>query len=365
MRQARIADALLDIADAKLSLARFDEARTALKEAWEIRCCIFGEDSIATAVCLCKMADSFGLQAHTYLRDIQCGDVQVNLENWHGDSSRMRVLTHRCSPRYEYPLVFDARIFVEAKQGRSKEYRHEFFTHTTVTLPESNKSQQVKTFTTQVERKPTRPTFRYLKDRQLLYCKMALAIFLEVLGVNRQYLSTDHHKPYVVLERKKEDVEREVAAKTEDSAAVETAIMRKALKIHQRVWGGDDPRISRYLENLEKSLPALARLNAPGVFVADLAHKEGMVTPLSSDDDEGNLAKLQSHIHRIHQRMRLPDLRRPAARRGDEKAQAMVQMLASLDAFNGGIGRLSSVSNAARLESRELCWRIAKTMTNN
>jgi hypothetical protein len=181
--------------------------------------------------------------------------------------------------------------------------------------------------------------------------------FQEVLGVNRQYLSTDHHNPYVLREQKKEDVEREVAAKTKDSAAVETAIMRKALKIHQRVWGGDDPRISRYLEDLEKSLPALARLNAPGVFVADLAHKEGMVPPLSTDDDEGNLAKLQSHIHRIHQWMRLPGLRRPA---GDEKAQAMVQMLASLDSFNGGIGRLSSVSKAARLESRELCWRIAK-----
>ena len=383
VQETRTADVLLDIFEAKMCLERFDEAREALKEALEIRSCIFGEDSIAAAVCLCKIADSYGEQAHAQLRDMQSGDVQVSLEHWQSprESNRLRVLRYRSLSTYTYPRVLDARIFVEVEQGRSKERSHDFFTHTTVACPdECTTGDEPQTYTTQVEKKPTRRTVRHLKDQQLLYCQMALRSLLKVFGVQGELKATDCRRSnecyglrrgYLPVadgaavhldcsqkreaetrESKTEVAENDVAVShaakvTEDNAVIETA--RKALRIHQRVWGGDDPRIARYLENLEKSLPAMSRLNAPGVFIADVAHKKAMVSALSSDDDEGNLGKLCQHIERIRNRLSLPGLRRPAARQEDE--EAMVQMLASLDAFNGGTGRLSSVSGAARMSA--------------
>ena len=359
-----MADVLLDVFEAKSGLERFDEAREALKEALEIRTCIFGEESVAAAVCLCKMATSFGQQARAQLRDMQSGDVQVSLENWKSSrESRLRVLRYRSLQTRAYPRVLDARIFVEkVEQGRSKERSHDFFTHTTLERPDEGATgNEAKTYTTQVEKKPTRPTVRHLKEQQLVYCRAALRSFLKVFGVQGELKATENvegaaaHLPCsekreaITRERKRVEIENDVAVShaanvKEDNAVIDTA--RKALRIHQRVWGGDDPRIARYLENLEKSLPAMSRLNAPGVFLADAANKEALVPALSSDDDEGNLAKLCHHIEQIRNRLSLPALRRPAARREDE--EAMVQMLATLDACNDSTGRLSSVSGAAR-----------------
>jgi hypothetical protein len=40
---------IIDIVETKTKLDMFDEARDDLKEAIEIRCCIFGEESVAVA----------------------------------------------------------------------------------------------------------------------------------------------------------------------------------------------------------------------------------------------------------------------------------------------------------------------------
>ena len=137
----------------------------------------------------------------------------------------------------------------------------------------------------------------------------------------------------------------DVTAKREEESTVERlAKMRAAMKISRRVWGGDDPRIAQYLEKLEKNMQALARQDRPGVFIADVALKPGMLPPASSDDDEANVVVIHDHVERIYRRLSLPGLRRPTERKEDE--DAMVQMLATLDAIDGGTGILTSVSTS-------------------
>ena len=442
---------LLDIVQAKLHLELFDEALVGLKEALEIRCCIFGEESIAVAACFCKMSNIYGQQAHAQLRDMQCGKVEVHFEHRQGKSDRMQVHMQRTSPKHAYARTPDYRMqyrreipagnVVRIDQG-SKEHSHEYFTHTTVAhgkekVPFGNwGDKEVKRYTTEVQRRPSKKTVRQLKEQQLVHCKEALRIFLRVFGVKHELTATNchwyhnyhnlrwgymtdgplqeekqkkvsafgnelfhhrrshttprkccelanpvssgmvekanvlpeglrdenlrrkkkleqgHKEHVVVLEKGAKSVEEvskknqvDVTAKREEESTVERlAKMRAAMKISRRVWGGDDPRIAQYLEKLEKNMQALARQDRPGVFIADVALKPGMLPPASSDDDEANVVVIHDHVERIYRRLSLPGLRRPTERKEDE--DAMVQMLATLDAIDGGTGILTSVSTS-------------------
>lgn len=95
----------------------------------------------------------------------------------------------------------------------------------------------------------------------------------------------------------------------------EIHFMSKALKIHRRVWGGDDARAAaQFLENLQQIQPALARSDEPGVRPAIPGVGP---SPLSKEDNK-IFEKYQASFDRICERLRLPGLRCATSKREDK-----------------------------------------------
>jgi hypothetical protein len=91
-------------------------------------------------------------------------------------------------------------------------------------------------------------------------------------------------------------------------------VMCKALKIHRRVWGGDDARAAQFYEHLQQMQPALARSDEPGVRPAIPGVGP---PPVSKEDFEEPFEKYQACFDRICERLKLPGLRRATSKRED------------------------------------------------
>ena len=318
MPQTRTSDVLFDMVDALCLACRFEEAKSAVQEVLDIRTQIFGNESIAAAVCHCRLAIVLGRQAHKQLTDMQRGRVKTHLEHWHNDSTKMRVQRFLSSSRYAYPRVRDERIYCQTEVGK-KDFTHEYFESVTMRTERGNiqsreqpsDSLSINLFTADVQDRVPLPTIKYLKEKQLDCCKKALGVYLKVFGVTSEIADHDFH------------ILGQVLADTFGNGQADHSMCRK-LKMHRRVWGGDDPRIQQFVDNLRRTELAMARSDKPGVLV------ETMDTPpLSRCDDDKNLARSSHLLQTLTARLTLPSLRCTILKKQDEKA--MLETLAALD----------------------------------
>lgn len=138
------------------------------------------------------MANIFGRQADTQIRDLQRGKVRVHLEPWQEKSSKMLVHTFKSSPKYGYLRVLDSHICTQVEMPGKKEISHEHFK--AVTTPQVTENEQhVYSFVTEVQKKSNRKTVKYLRQQQMLSCKEALSIHLKVFGVKCQLSNKDYN----------------------------------------------------------------------------------------------------------------------------------------------------------------------------